>query len=326
MQHLIGARQGAYESCLAVQSSSSTAAGTFQLVCKPRPTMWLELFPSPRAYDKPEAMGRGALEFLARSSNETDVQEIDHRLYEHKDVPVKSSHGVDCLRDRVTTFIAKIRDDLDRRFLSAVNDTKNWLAIDAVLAANLVTPGGAAMMRKTASCADQDDTTNRATAAVMATAVNQVDERASVPWREGMLLQERKKFRTTLVDSDSEESRGIAKNTVAEIVLQELQRFLSTLAYKDGTGALNCYSLRRYDYLLLRLVACALLGASGSSAAAERYSSVARMVSRKDRLTLLPTHVEMQVGESSYTRMTRPSGRCWSGPFASFRVALPRRG
>jgi len=53
--------------------------------------MRLEQFPCPRAYDKPEAVGRGAIrEFFARDGCKTDVMELDNRLYKHKDVPVKS--------------------------------------------------------------------------------------------------------------------------------------------------------------------------------------------------------------------------------------------
>jgi len=294
VRHLIGVLQPAYEACIAVQSSSATVADVFELVCKLRRTMRLEQFPCPRAYDKPEAVGRGAiLEFFARDGCKTDVMELDNRLYKHKDVPVKSSRGVDGLRDGAATFIAIIRDELDRRFFSAVNDTKNWLANDAVLAATLVTPGGAAMMRKTASRVGQDDPTSRATAAVMATAVHLMDERASVPSREGELEQERKKCRTTLADWDSENSRGAAEDTVADLVLHELERFLSTHVSRDVYGALNFCSVRGDDYPLLRRVACALLGASGSSAASERDFSVAGMVLRKDRSTLLPAHVEM---------------------------------
>jgi len=294
VRHLICVLQPAYEACIAVQSSSSTVADVFELVCKLRRTMRLEQFPCPRAYDKPEAVGRGAiLEFLARDGCKTDVMELDNRLYKHKDVPVKSSRGVDGLRDGAATFIAIIRDELERRFFSAVNDTKNWLANDAVLAATLVTPGGAAMMRKTAFRVGQDDPTSRATAAVMATAVHLMDERASVPSREGELEQERHNCRTTLVDWDSENSRGAAEDTVADLVLQELERFLSTHVSREVNGALNFCSVRGDDYPLLRRVACALLGASGSSAASERDFSVAGMVLRKDRSTLLPAHMEM---------------------------------
>jgi len=105
------------------------------------------------------------------------------RLYKHKDVPVKTSRGVDGLCDGAAFFIAIIRDELDRRFFSTVNDTKNVLANDADLAATLVTSGGAAMMRKTASRVGQDDPRSRATAAVMAPAVHLMEERASVTSR-----------------------------------------------------------------------------------------------------------------------------------------------
>ena len=184
VRHFIGELQPACEARIAIQSSSSTVADAFELVFKLRRTMRLEQFPCPWAYDKPDAVGRGAiLEFLARDGCKTDMMELGNRLYKHKDVPVRSSRGVDGLRDGAATFIAIIRDELDRRFFSAVNHTKNWLANDAVLTSALGTPGGAALMRKTASRVGKDVPTSRVTAAVMATAVHLMDERASVTSR-----------------------------------------------------------------------------------------------------------------------------------------------
>ena len=91
VRNIIGVLQPAYEACISVQSSSSTVADAFELVCKLRRTIRLDEFPCPRAYDKPEAVGRGViLEFLARDGWKMVVTELDNRLYKHKDVPVKS--------------------------------------------------------------------------------------------------------------------------------------------------------------------------------------------------------------------------------------------
>jgi len=138
------------------------------------------------------------------------------------------------------------------------------------------------MMSKTASRVGQEDPTSRAATAVTATGVHLMDERASVPSPEGELEQERKKCRTTLVDWDSEDRRGATEDTVADLVLQELKRFLSTHVSKDVTGALNVWYVRGDAYRLLLRVACALLGAAGSSAATERNFSASGMVLRKD--------------------------------------------
>jgi len=125
----------------------------------------------------------------------------------------------------------------------------------------------------------------------MTTAVHLTDERASVPSSQGELEQERKKLRSPLVDWDSEDSRNAAEDTVTDLVLQELERFLSTHVTKDVTGALSFWSVRGDDYPLLRRVAFALLAASGSSAASERDFYAAEMVLWKKRSTLLLAHV-----------------------------------
>jgi len=80
---------------------------------------------------------------------------------------------------------------------------------------------------------------------------------------------------------------------VADLVLQELESFLTTHLSKDVNGSLNRWFVRGEDYPPLGRVAFALLGASGLSAVSERDVAVAGMVLRKDRSTLLPAPVEM---------------------------------
>jgi len=75
--------------------------------------------------------------------------------------------------------------------------------------------------------------------------------------------------------------------------MQELDRFLKTSVPVDYHGASGFWAARRDDYPLLHLVACSLLGASGSSAASERDFSGAGLVLRKDRSTFLAEHLEM---------------------------------
>jgi len=80
---------------------------------------------------------------------------------------------------------------------------------------------------------------------------------------------------------------------VVDLVLQDIERFVSTHVSKDVNGALKFSSARGDEYPLLRRVACVLFGASSSLAASERDFSVAGMVLRKDRSTLLPARVDM---------------------------------
>ena len=75
--------------------------------------------------------------------------------------------------------------------------------------------------------------------------------------------------------------------------MRELDRFLMTVVPDDYDGALGFWAARRDDYALLHTVTCSLLGASGSSFASERDFSVAGLVLRKDRSTLLPEHGDM---------------------------------
>jgi len=294
LRHLIGVLQHAYEACIALQSSSSSVADAFKLVSSLRRTMRLPELPCPKAFDKPLAVGRDdILKFLEEDARRSDVMELDNRLYKHQTVPVKSTRTVDGLRSGAATFMSVVQHELDRRFFNPAHPSKNWLANDAVLAATLVTPGGAAMMRKAAARVGKDDPIDRAHAAVVATAESLIDASSSAPARQQELEHERKRCRTMLVDWDSDESRGAAESARAELVKRELDSFLATFSASVNTGVLKFWSARGDEYPLLMLVACALLGASGSSAASERDFSAAGMVLRKDRSTLLAAHVEM---------------------------------
>jgi len=73
----------------------------------------------------------------------------------------------------------------------------------------------------------------------------------------------------------------------------QVDSFLATYSASVNTRVLKFWSARGDEYPLLILVACALLGESGSSAASERDFSTVGMVLRKDRSTLLARHVEM---------------------------------
>jgi len=97
--------------------------------------------------------------------------------------------------------------------------------------------------------------------------------------------------RTTLVGWDSDESDVADTDTPLDTVTRELDSFLATHTASDDKLAF--WRSHAADFPLLHLVACALLGASGSSAASERDFSVARMVLRKDRSRMLLEHVEM---------------------------------
>jgi len=80
LRHLIGVLQPAYEACIAFQSSTSTVADAFTLVCSLRRTMRLSAFPCPKAFDKPYAVSRDdILKFLEEDVRQSDVMELDNR-------------------------------------------------------------------------------------------------------------------------------------------------------------------------------------------------------------------------------------------------------
>jgi len=294
VRHLIGVLQPSYEASMALQSASATVAEAFELVCRLQRTMQVPSYPCPIDHTEPLAVGRDAiLAFLDADKGGTDVMELDGRLYEHEQVYVTRTRTATSMCSEAATVVSVLQDELDKRFFNEMDNTKNWLMNEAVLAATLVTPGGGSMLKKVATRRGQGDATDRARAAVRATTTHFLDDRPAARSRLGELESERKRCRTSLIGWDSEESRGAFDDTPGELAMRELDRFLMTVVPDDYDGALGFWAARRDDYPLLHLVACSLLGATGSSSASERDFSVAGLVLRKDRSTLLAEHVEM---------------------------------
>ena len=206
-------------------------------------------------------------------------------------MPLEATRDADGLRDETATLVKILQDEIDARFFSAESDIKNWLANDAVLDATLVTLGGATMLRKAAARVGQENPIERARGAVLSTAAYVAQVNPSATLREGLRQEERQMCGTTLVGWDSDKSDDADTDTPLDTITRELDSFLAThTASDDGLAFWRSHAA---DIPLLHLVACALLGASGSSAASERDFSVAGMVLRKDHCRMLPEHVEM---------------------------------
>jgi len=119
-----------------------------------------------------------------------------------------------------------------------------------------------------------------------------IDANPRVLTREKAPENERNLSQTTRLEWDSEEGEENAADTMAKAVERELYSVLET--YIANGDALRFWKAPAKDFSFLRFVACALLGASGSSAAFERDFFPAGLVLRKDRCNVLPEHVGMQ--------------------------------
>jgi len=292
VRHLIGVLQPALEACVAMQSTNSTVADALGLVCRLRRTMRLSVFPCAKPYGKLLAVGREVfLLFFGLGKKTTNAIELDNRMYENEVVPLEATHNADGLRDEAATIVKILQDKIDARCFSAESDIKNWLANDAVLAATLVTPGGAVMLRKASARVGQEDPIAFARGAVLATAAQVEQVNPSAPSGEGLLQEVRQMWHTTLVGLDSDGSDVADSDTPLDTVTCEADSFLAKHTASD-----DAFGFRRShvaDFLLLHLVACALIRASGSSAASEQDFSIAGIVLRKDRSRMLPEHVDM---------------------------------
>lgn len=110
--------------------------------------------------------------------------------------------------------------------------------------------------------------------------------------QQAALLKERAQCRTTLVNWDDEASKDAASSSRGAAAIRELDAYLAS-AQTNRRDALEHWKTHKSEYPHLQLVACSVLGSSGSSASSERCFSVAGAVLRKERSRLLPRHLEM---------------------------------
>jgi len=292
VRYLICVFQPAYEAGIAAESSSATVADAFGLVCHLRRTLQLGVFPFPKAVDKPQAVGHEAIfDFLKADKGHKNELELDFRLYMHENLSTTTARGPSGLREEAVAVVEVLRKEVDRRFFHTLDDAKNWLNNDAVLAATLLTPGGAAMLSKAASRVGQDDPTGRAQPAVMETASHLATVELTVPIKEQQLQMERTLCRTTLLGWDFDDADDALAVTPLEAGERELDCFLATCVSADD--AVTFWVSLAPEFSGLHLVALSFLGASGSSAASERDFSVAGLLLRTDRSRLVPENVEM---------------------------------
>jgi len=127
---------------------------------------------------------------------------LDSRMYEHEIVFLEATRDAESLRDEAATIVKILHDEIDARFFIAKIDTKKGPANDAVMAATLVTPGEAAMLRKAAARVEQENPIERARCAVLANAAHVEQVNPSARSCKGVLQEERQKRRATLVGWD----------------------------------------------------------------------------------------------------------------------------
>lgn len=294
IRHLIGVLQPAFEVTQGVQRSSQTLAEAFEYVCRLRRTMAGAAFSVPCEFDRPLAVGKEAiLRFLSEDERGTDVLELDSRLYKFKDVSMDLARGRTRLCEEARVLVRVLRTEIDARFFNPQDNTKNWLANEAVLSAVILTPGGAAMLGKISQWMNGGDPAARARKVVWDLFSSLSEPADGDQRRRAALLHERNECRTTLVGWDDDSSADVDTHTRPAVAAKELEAFLSATPTQGAGGALAFWRARKLEFPNLFLVACSVLGASGSSASSERCFSAAGSILRKERSALLPRHLEM---------------------------------
>lgn len=201
VRHLLGVLQPAYEVCVAVQGGPMTVAEAFKFVCRWRRTMASDAFAVPCDFERPLAVGKDAIvRFLEEDKKQTDVIELDGRLYKFKDMIVTVTRCRLRLGEEARVAARILRREIDHRFFNTDDGTKNWLANDPVLAAVLLTPGGAVMLSKVSKWVGGADALNRAREVVMSACLSMVDEEVTDRDQQEALLKKRAQCRTTLVN------------------------------------------------------------------------------------------------------------------------------
>ncbi|GAB0497124.1 hypothetical protein MMPV_008447 [Pyropia vietnamensis] len=191
-----------------------------------------------------------------------------------------------------------MRQKLDERFFNANDDTKNLLKAKPVLMSTVLSPGGSKLFKAFGRMTGDAALYERAMAEVhllcerttknsLQTPRSGSPATAALPPRAGWSVL------TDFMDEEDSVDAAPSGDTSAAILRAELEESVNVPASSKPGDPLAFWWANMGRFWTLHLVACAVLGAVGSSAASERDFSQAGSTMRKERSRMLAEHLEM---------------------------------
>lgn len=305
MRQVMGILRCCYEVTTRTESATLPVSSLLSLLASLRRAVNSDQILVPCLPGQLLAEGECAMKQYIEDHPSDAVLVVDNNLYPAEYLHVGNHPVVDSLCQDASTAVLVLREQLELRFFNKSDESRNVLRSNPVLASSVLSPGGPRLLQSTARLLGETDPLPHAlelvknvcdkysnlspTAPPVPAAPGRAAATAGKAW---------KRARSCLVDSSDEEgsyggSAAQGSPSRSELAKAQLESVLHLPDFLKKGDALEFWMRSKHKFPDLAVVACSLLGAVGSSAAAERDFSLAGNVMSKNRSTLLPQHLEM---------------------------------
>lgn len=299
LRQLLGVLKGAMEVSRRSQSATDSVSAAFFDVCSLRRMIASKSFVVPCLPGScPLAAGKKAIDAYCEANPDAHVIKIDARLYPAEKLYYNEGDGQEVLCDAARATVRLLRKQLDARFFNLEDETRDLLQSGPVLRSAVSSPGGAKLLKAASKMLGRPSVHNR-----VVTALREVCDRledpvaaAVVPTPSPSRSRPSRAAWSCLADfTDEEDSMGgmVPEQTQASLAKARLDSCLKVVATSRSKDPLEFWKENKERYPTLYLVACAFLGAVGTSAASERDFSVAASIMRKELSSMLARHLKM---------------------------------
>eukprot|EP00170_Pyropia_yezoensis_P001418 contig_6255_g1422 len=299
LRQLLGVLKGAMEASRRSQSATDPVSAAFFAICSLRRMIASDCFVVPcMPGSSPLAAGKKDIDAYCEAHQDARVIEVDDRLYPSEQLYYDEKDGQEVLCDASRAAVRLLRKQLDTRFFNREDETRDLLEAVPVLMSTVMAPGGAKVLKAASKMLGRPSVYNRAVAAVreMCDRLEDPVPAAVAPTQAPSRSGPSRAAWSCLADfTDEEDSMGgmVPEQTKASLAKIHLDSCLKAVATSKSQDPLEFWKGNKERYPTLYLVACAVLGAVGTSAASERDFSVAASIMRKERSSMLARHLEM---------------------------------
>eukprot|EP00170_Pyropia_yezoensis_P004372 contig_17879_g4385 len=298
LRQVLGVLRGAMEVTIRSQSGTDPVSVAFGAMCALRRFVFADSFLVPCPPGPALATGKNAMQAYCQEHPGELVIDVDNRLYHAERRHVHAGAGRDVLCIEASQALFVMRQKMDERFFNAQDETKNLLKAAPVLVSTLLSPGGSKIFKAIGLMLGDTGLCDRALVEVRLLcdrlaqpAVPAADN--APPPTSAVPSPARWSCLTDFMDEEDTRDAPPVRDTKAAIAKAELHECMSVAASAKPGDPLAFWRTHRGRFSTLHLVACAALGAVGSSAASERDFSQAGSIMRKERSCMLAQHLEM---------------------------------
>jgi len=299
LRQIIGVLKGAFVVVTTSEGATEPISIVFELLCSFRRALFCDSFLVPAPPTSPVAVGKAAISAYCKSHAQKVVIEVDKRLYKAEKLYYESSSGRDELCPEAAKLVEVLRAKMQLRFFNEGDTTRDVMTAQPVLMATAVTPGGLNLIKKVSRMLQREGSHDAAIGYVRA-----MCDKFSVPPSttaaadappSSVTDNELTAYNCMPAWSDDEDSRSAEAlpSTQSLAARNDLEKFISACRSTKKSDPLLFWRQNKERFPTLHPVACASLGAVGTSASSEREFSVAAHIVRQDRSSMLARHVEM---------------------------------